>query len=111
MRPWSLLPGPRRTCVAALIAALSVSSCGRASTRNARALSEADNLVVAKRVCPEARQAAKHAERASAVPVVYLRRSAEPAKSIQREFLKVHRRRGSPPLTGNHCAWARSRSG
>ncbi|MDP1849736.1 MAG: hypothetical protein Q8K79_18255 [Solirubrobacteraceae bacterium] len=90
MRPWSSLHAPRRTCVAALIAALVVSSCGGASTGNARALSEADYLVVAKRVCLEARQAAKHAERASAVPAVYLRRSAKAAESIQREFRKVH---------------------
>ena len=90
MRPWSSLHAPRRTPVAALIAALVVSSCGGASTGNARALSEADYLVVAKRVCLEARQAAKHAERASAVPAVYLQRSAEAAVSIQREFRKVH---------------------
>ena len=90
MRPWSSLHAPRRTCLAALIAALVVSSCGGASTGNARALSEADYLVVAKRVCLDARQAAKHAERTSAVPAVYLRRSAEAAESIQEEFRKVH---------------------
>ena len=90
MRPWSSLHAPRRTCLAALIAALVVSSCGGASTGNARALSEADYLVVAKRVCLDARRAAKHAERTSAVPAVYLRRSAEAAESIQEEFRKVH---------------------
>jgi len=90
MRPWSSLHEPRRTCLAALIAALVVSSCGGVSTTNARALSEADYLVVAKRVCLAARQAAKHAERTSALPAVYLRRSAEAAESIQEEFRKVH---------------------
>ncbi len=90
MRPRSSLPAPRRACLAALIAALIVSSCGGASTGNARALSEADYLVVAKRVCLDARRAAKHAERASAVPAVYLRRSAEAAESIQEEFRNVH---------------------
>jgi hypothetical protein len=90
MRPWSSLHAPRRTCVAALIAALVVSSCGGASTGKARPLSEADYLVVAKRVCLDAGQAAKHAERASAVPAVYLRRSVKAAESIQREFRKVH---------------------
>ena len=90
MRPWNSLHAPRRTCLAALIAALVVSSCGGASTGNARALSEADYLVVAKRVCLDARQAAKHAERTSAVPAVYLQRSAEAAESIQDEFRNVH---------------------
>lgn len=90
MRPWSSLHEPRRSCLAVLIAALIVSSCGGASTTNARALSEADYLVVAKRVCGHARQAAKHAERTSAVPAVYLRRSAAVAESIQEEFRKVH---------------------
>lgn len=90
MRPRSSLPAPRRTCLAALIAALVVSSCGGASTGNARALSEGGYLVVAKRVCLDARQAAKHAERASAIPAVYLRRSAEAAESIQEELRKVH---------------------
>ena len=90
MRPWSSLYALRRTCLAALIAALLVSSCGGASTRNARALSEADYLAVVKRVCLDARQAAQHAERTSAVPAVYLRRSAEAAESIQGEFRKVH---------------------
>ena len=90
MRPWSSLHAPRRTCLAALIAALVVSSCGGASTGNARALSEADYLVVAKRVCLDARRAAKHAERTSAIPAVYLRRSAEAVASIQEEFRKVH---------------------
>lgn len=90
MRPWSSLHAPRRTCLAALIAALVVSSCGGATTGTARALSEADYLVVAKRVCLDARQAAKHAERTSAVPAAYLRRSAAAAESIQEEFRKVH---------------------
>lgn len=90
MRPRSSLHVPRRTCVAALVAALVVSSCGGASTGNARALSEADYRVVAKRVCLDARQAAKHAERTSTVPAVYLRRSAEAAESIQEEFRNVH---------------------
>jgi hypothetical protein len=90
MRPWSSLHAPRRTCLAALIAALVVSSCGGATTGTARALSEADYLVVAKRVCLDARRAARHAERASAIPAVYLQRSAEAAESIQEEFQKVH---------------------
>jgi hypothetical protein len=90
LRPWSSLHALRRTCLAPLIAALVVSSCGGASTGEARALSEADYLVVVKRVCLDARQAAKYAERTSAVPAVYLRRSAEAAESIQEEFRKVY---------------------
>jgi hypothetical protein len=90
MRPWSSLHAPRRICLAALIAALVVSSCGGASTGNARALSEADYLVVAKRACLDARRAAKHAKRTNAIPAVYLRRSAEAAESIQEEFRNVH---------------------
>ncbi len=89
MRAPGSLHARGRTGLALLIAAL-VSSCGGASTGNARALSEADYLVVAKRVCLDARQAAKHAERVSAVPAAYLRRSAEAAESIQEEFRKVH---------------------
>ena len=92
MRPWSSLHAPRRTCLAALIAALVVSSCGGASTGNARALSEADYLVVAKRVCLDARQAAKHASVSASPPL--LRRSAEAAES--------------PDISGT-CTAARSR--
>ena len=90
MRTWSSLQAPRRTCLDALIAALVVSSCGGPSPGNARALSAPDYRDVAKRVCLHARHAAKHAERASTVPAVYLRRSAEAAESIQREFREVH---------------------
>ena len=90
MRASSSLHAPGRTGLALLIAALLVSSCGGASTRNTRALSEADYLVAVKRVCLDARRAAKHAERTSGVPAAYLRRSVEAAESIQEEFRKVH---------------------
>lgn len=89
MRPRSSLPAPRRTRLAALIAALVLSSCGGESTGKARALSGADYPAIVKRVCLDARQAAGHAERTSAVPADYLRRSAEAAESIQEEFRMV----------------------
>ncbi|MFP5378847.1 MAG: hypothetical protein ACLGHP_03685 [Vicinamibacteria bacterium] len=52
-------------------------------------MSEAEYLAVVKRGCVAARQVAERAVGTSAVPVVYLRRAAEAAESIQREFAKV----------------------
>ena len=52
-------------------------------------LSEAEYLAVVKRGCVAARQVAERAVRTSAAPAGYLRRAAEAAESIQREFAKV----------------------
>jgi hypothetical protein len=51
MCPWSPLHAPRRTCLAVLIAAHAVSSCGGGPFENARALSEADCPIVDKPDC------------------------------------------------------------
>lgn len=72
-----------------MVAALAVSSCGGSSAGEARVLSEAEYLAVVKRGCVAARQIAEQAIRTSAGPAGYLRRAAEAADSIQREFAKV----------------------
>ena len=80
---------PRGTRKVVLVAALAVSSCGGSSAGDARVLSEAEYLAVVKRGCVAARQVAERAVRTSAIQVVYLRRAAQAAESIQREFAKV----------------------
>ena len=87
-----------------MVAALAVSSCGGSSAGEALVLSEAEYLAVVKRNCVAARQVAERALRTSAAPVGYLRRAAEAAESIQREFAKVR-----PPtrFTAAHREWLR----
>ena len=51
MCPWSSLHAPRPTCLAVMMAAHVVSSCGGASAGSGRALSEADYPVVVKADC------------------------------------------------------------
>ena len=80
---------PRRTRRAVMVAALAVSSCGGSSAGEARVLSEAEYLSVVKRGCVAARQIAQRAVRTSAAPVVYLRRAAEAAESIQDAAARV----------------------
>lgn len=81
--------GPRRAREALLVAAFALSSCGGGPGAGARVLSEDEYLDVAQRGCVAAKRAAEQARRTSAVPAVYLRRAAEAAQSIQREFAKV----------------------
>ena len=88
MRPRRPSHAPRRTCQAVLVAALALSSCGGQSS-DARALSEAGYLAVVKRSCLAAKHAAGPADRASVAPVVFLRRAAEAAELIQRDFVDV----------------------
>lgn len=80
---------PRGTCRAVMVAALAVSSCGGSSPGEARLLSETGYLAVVKRGCVAARQMAQRAVRANTVPVVYLRRAAEAAESIQDAAARV----------------------
>ena len=56
---------------------------------DARALSEVEYLAVVERSCVAARQIAERVVGTSAAPAVYLRRAAEAAESIQRQFAKV----------------------
>lgn len=72
-----------------MVAAVALSSCAGSSAGEAPVLSEAEYLAVVKRNCVAAREVAERAVRTSAAPVVYLRRAAEAAESIQREFAKV----------------------
>ena len=95
---------PRRTRRAVMVAALAVSSCGGSSAGEARVLSEAEYMAVVKRGCVAARQVAERAVRTSAAPAGYLRRAAEAAESIQREFAEVR-----PPtrFAAAHREWLR----
>ena len=95
---------PRRTREVVLVVAVAVSSCGGGSAGDARGLSEAEYLAVVKRNCVAARQVAERAVRTSAAPVVYLRRAAEAAESIQGEFARVR-----PParFAAAHREWLR----
>lgn len=91
--------GPQRAREALLVAAVALSSCGGGSAGDARGLSEAGYLGVVKRGCLAARQVAERAVLTSAAPAAYLRRAAEAAESIQREFANVRppaRSWGSP---------------
>lgn len=81
--------GPLRAREGLLVAAVALSSCGGGPAGDARGLSETEYLAVAKRTCVAARQVAARAVRTSAVPAAYLRRAAQAAQSIQREFAKV----------------------
>jgi len=72
-----------------MVAALAVSSCGGSPAGEPRVLSEAEYLAVVQRNCVAARQIAERAVRTSAAPAEYLRRVADAAESIQREFAKV----------------------
>ncbi len=72
-----------------MVAALALSSCGGSSTGEARVLSEVEYLAAVKHNCVAARQVAERAVRTSAGPAGYLRRAAEAAESIHREFAKV----------------------
>ncbi len=96
--------GQRCAREALLVAAFALSSCGGGSAGDARGLSEAGYLGAVKRGCVAARQIAERAVRANIVPVVYLRRAAEAAESIQPEFANVR-----PParFTAAHRAWLR----
>jgi hypothetical protein len=71
-----------------LVVALALSSCGGQSS-DLRVLSEAGYLAVLKRSCLAAKRVAGPADRASVAPVVFLRRAAGAAESIQREFADV----------------------
>lgn len=95
--------GPQRAREALLVAAVALSSCGGGSAADARGLSEAGYLGVVKRGCLAA-QVAERAALKSAAPVVYLRRAAEAAESIQREFANVR-----PPtqFAAAHREWLR----
>ena len=87
-----------------MVAALAVSSCGGSSAGETRVLAEAEYLAVVKHGCVAARQIAERAVRANTVPVVYLRRAAEAAESIQPEFANVR-----PParFAAAHREWLR----
>jgi len=71
-----------------LVAALALSSCGGQSG-DARDSSEAGYLAIVKRSCLVAKRVVGPADRASVAPVVFLKRAAEAAESIQREFADV----------------------
>jgi len=71
-----------------LVVALALSSCGGQSS-DVRVLSEAGYLAVVKRSCLAAKRVAGPADRASVAPVVFLRRAAGAAESIQCEFADV----------------------
>ena len=96
--------GPQRAREALLVAAVALSSCGGGSAGDARGLSEAGYLGVVKRGCLAARQVAERAVLTSAAPAAYLRRAAEAAESIQREFANVR-----PPtqFAAAHREWLR----
>ena len=96
--------GQRCAREALLVAAFALSSCGGGSAGDARGLSEAGYLGAVKRGCVAARQIAERAVRANTVPVVYLRRAAEAAESIQPEFANVR-----PParFAAAHREWLR----
>ncbi len=87
-----------------MVAALALSACGGSSTGEARVLSEVEYLALVKRNCVAARQVAERAVRTSAAPAGYLRRAAEAAESIHREFAKVR-----PPtrFAAAHREWLR----
>ena len=88
MRPRRSSHAPYHTRGAVLVVALALSSCGGQSG-DARALSEAGYLAVVKRSCLVAKRVVGPTDRASVAPMVFLKRAAEAAESIQREFADV----------------------